>query len=89
MKVNILTFTDGRCGIRVALSEKQHLDFMLVGVTDGAVAQCVRDQVDQQFETRIKEIRIAAYERGRRSVRNKEQRVESFNGCVNSDWVGS
>ena len=53
-----------------------------------AVSDIVDDAIIAGMDSRIKKIRSEAYNRGRRSVRQKDLKISEFSGCVNSDWIG-
>jgi hypothetical protein len=94
MNVNLFMYTSGQLGIRwtpngCEKNDAQSLHFMETGESKRApINRPLHSELLRQFNKRIEDIRRAAYEQGRRSVRNKAQRCTSFNGCINTDSVG-
>ena len=55
---------------------------------DDGLRNLIRKQIEEDFSHHIQSFRRAAYERGRRSVRDKDAKVTDFNSCFNDSDVG-
>lgn len=58
------------------------------GFEDEIEAKLICESLEDKFKNRIREIRRAAYNQGRRSARDKTKKCEEFYGCINNHEVG-
>lgn len=83
-----ITQKDGTVWVSFDLEENGNRIWFSHSARDKASAEAIRLAVETAVQDRVQWIRTNAYFRGRRSMRDKSERVTVFTKCINIDNLG-